>query len=119
MKQIRVSTVIRMAEHFAFQGTPTYVRLWLLYGDRADFLRPPFSAGRADSHVDRVRALSPVLSGDGVVLPCPPCSSVAAGMFPRRQFAVLGDIFKKRDGLNPVGCLPGDWLYCSAVDDRR
>jgi hypothetical protein len=43
MKQIRGSTVIRMTEHFAFQDTPTYVRLWLLYGDRADFLRPPFS----------------------------------------------------------------------------
>jgi hypothetical protein len=41
--QIRDSTVMRMAEHFAFQDTPTYVRLWLLYGDKADYLRPPFT----------------------------------------------------------------------------
>jgi hypothetical protein len=44
VKQIRDTTVIRMAEHFAFHDTPTYVRLWLLYGDKADFLRPPFTA---------------------------------------------------------------------------
>ena len=32
-----------VAEHFLFQDSATYLRLWLSYKDKADFLRPPFS----------------------------------------------------------------------------
>lgn len=42
----RIVTNSRMVvamEHFLFQDPGTYLRLYLAYGDKADFLRPPFS----------------------------------------------------------------------------
>ena len=42
--RLRESRAVTVAEHFLFQQGPTYLSLYLRYGDRADFLRPPFSA---------------------------------------------------------------------------
>jgi hypothetical protein len=33
-----------MAQHFLFRSASVYLTLYLRYGDKADFLRPPFSA---------------------------------------------------------------------------
>ena len=38
------SRSVTAAEHFLFQDPATFLRLWLGYKDKADFLRPPFSA---------------------------------------------------------------------------
>lgn len=40
MKQSRVAL---MLQHFMYQDPDTYSKLYLAYGDKADFLRPPFS----------------------------------------------------------------------------
>jgi len=37
------SRAVIAAEHFLYQDRATYVRLFLKYGDKADYLRPPFS----------------------------------------------------------------------------
>jgi len=41
---LRESRAVTVAEHFLFQQESTYLDLYLRYGDKADFLRPPFSA---------------------------------------------------------------------------
>lgn len=40
MKQSRVAL---MLQHFMYQDPDTYAKLYLAYGDKADFLRPPFT----------------------------------------------------------------------------
>src|ERR1700733_43552 len=37
------SRAVTVAEHYLFQDPSTYVRIYLSYGDKADFLRTPFS----------------------------------------------------------------------------
>lgn len=39
------SRAVTVLEHFLFQDPSTYLRLYMVYGDRADFLRSPLSAG--------------------------------------------------------------------------
>jgi hypothetical protein len=40
---ITESRAVLVAEHFLFKNRDTYLRLYLRYGDKADFLRQPFS----------------------------------------------------------------------------
>jgi hypothetical protein len=40
---VKNSRTSEVAEHFLFDDPATYVRLYLLYGDNADFLRQPFT----------------------------------------------------------------------------
>ncbi len=47
MRRIQImitqSRAVLVAQHFLFQDTDTFLRLYLNYGDKADFLRQPFS----------------------------------------------------------------------------
>ena len=47
MKRIQLlitsSRTVTIAQHFLFQNPETYLRLYLAYGDKADFLRQPFT----------------------------------------------------------------------------
>ena len=55
-EELKQSRALNMAQHFLFRNPSVYLPLYLRYGDKADFLRPPFSplagaaadAGRAD-----------------------------------------------------------------------
>ncbi len=37
------SRTLLVAQHFVFQNTETYIRAYLMYGDKADYLRRPFT----------------------------------------------------------------------------
>ena len=41
---LKSSRAVLVAQHFLFQNPSIYLPLYLRYGDKADFLRPPFSA---------------------------------------------------------------------------
>ena len=41
---VKESRAFAMAQHFLFRNPSVYLPLYLRYGDKADFLRPPFSA---------------------------------------------------------------------------
>lgn len=43
-QRIRESRTVLVAQHFLFENRPLYVKLFLLYGDKADFLRKPFAS---------------------------------------------------------------------------
>lgn len=43
-KVLTGSRSVTAAEHFIFQDPATYLKMYLVYGDKADFLRPPFTA---------------------------------------------------------------------------
>lgn len=40
---LKSSRTVTVAQHFLFQNPSIYIPLYLRYGDKADFLRPPFS----------------------------------------------------------------------------
>ena len=42
--KVRDSRALMIAEHFLFSNTATYVRVYLRYGDKADYLRKPLSS---------------------------------------------------------------------------
>jgi hypothetical protein len=42
-KELTESRGVLAAQHFMFQDRDTYARLFLMYGDKADYLRPPFT----------------------------------------------------------------------------
>lgn len=42
-KLVTESRAVTVAEHYLFQDPSTYMRIYLTYGDKADFLRTPFS----------------------------------------------------------------------------
>jgi hypothetical protein len=46
------SRSVRVAEHFLLKNRDTYLRLYLHYGDKADFLRQPFSSAWARRFAD-------------------------------------------------------------------
>jgi hypothetical protein len=43
-KLVTGSRSVIAVEHFLFQDPATYLKMYLVYGDKADFLRPPFTA---------------------------------------------------------------------------
>jgi hypothetical protein len=43
-EKLKESRAFAMAQHFLFRNASVYLPLYLRYGDKADFLRPPFSA---------------------------------------------------------------------------
>ena len=50
-KLVTESRAVTIAEHYLFQDPSTYVRIYLTYGDKADFLRTPFS-GRWEGRLE-------------------------------------------------------------------
>ncbi len=46
--QLRNSRALLVAQHFLFLNPSIYLPLYLRYGDKADFLRPPFSSNWAE-----------------------------------------------------------------------
>ena len=43
-KALTGSRTVVAVEHYMFQDPTTFLKMWTAYGDKADFLRPPFSA---------------------------------------------------------------------------
>jgi hypothetical protein len=43
MQTVKDSRAVTMAQHFMFRNPAIYLPLYLRYGDKADFMRPPFS----------------------------------------------------------------------------
>lgn len=59
VKALKDSRALEMTQHYVFRDPSTYVSLYLRYGDRADFLRPPFT----DRWHERLQVLDKVVAG--------------------------------------------------------
>ena len=59
VKALKDSRALVMTQHYLFHDPSIYLPLYLRYGDRADFLRPPFS----EKWRERLRALDKIVAG--------------------------------------------------------
>ena len=103
------SRAVEMAQHFMFQNEPLYVSMYLRYGDKAGFLRPPFSPSwqaRLAYVDDGVAFISSKLAASGVrmgVLYVPQQAQAAlassgdapAGVDPMALSQAIGEIARK------------------------
>jgi hypothetical protein len=58
-EDIKDSRALKMAQHFLFRNPSVYLPLYLRYGDKADFLRPPLTA----KWQNRLQALDGIIAG--------------------------------------------------------
>ena len=59
VKALKDSRALEMAQHYLFRHPSIYLPLYLRYGDRADFLRPPFS----EKWRERLQVLDKIIAG--------------------------------------------------------
>jgi hypothetical protein len=59
VQTLKDSRALEMAQHYLFRDPSIYLPLYLRYGDRADFLRPPFT----EQWRERLRVLDKIVAG--------------------------------------------------------
>jgi len=86
-----------VAQHFLFQDVPFYTNLFLRYGDKADFLRPPFPP----SWRHRFHDFDVLMAGVSAKARAAGVPFVLA-IVPQRAQAALVASHKRRPGIDPM-----------------